>query len=223
MIQSIHNCDYIAVGTYMYSCVCFIQGLIMSTVEVCALCGFVFGVACKLPPSLTLLILNGCFCFPIGFCAIWGVYICGHELMEVEFSYIFLNNPPDEQETETETIEDNRQSEFDIVQIEKEKGSSKRKRFYKYFRTAIEIVAFLVQLGALVSIPVLLSMEQFFEPSELSKHHFIAIYILIPLSLLSISVVWSGWIQDAIMRPYNTTEQSSDGKGNVTARYKTGS
>ena len=173
-----------------------------------------FGVACKLPPSLTILILNGCFCFPIGWHAIWGVSICGYELKNVKCAYDPLSNSEEQGTDEIDTIED----KDDITHIEK--GSSKR--FLKCLRTIIELVAFLMQLGVLVSIPFLLSIEQFFEPSEISKHHFIATYILIPISLISISVVWSGWIQDVIMKPQNTIGQFSDGKGNITARYKTG-
>ena len=184
-----------------------------------------FGVACKLPPSLTILILNGCFCFPIGCCAVRGVLICGYELKNVDCSYMpVLNSNGSDSDTETETTENEQQSQSNNEEntcINKES----LRRLLKGLRTIMESIAFLMQLGALVSISVLLSIEHFFEPSEISKHYFTATYILIPLSLLSISVVWSGWIQDRIMRSSNvnnTTGQSSSGKGSITARYKTG-
>ena len=51
----------------------YTQGLISSVVEVIAICGFVFGVACKLPPSLTILLLNGVFWVVIARHLIWDI------------------------------------------------------------------------------------------------------------------------------------------------------
>ena len=136
----------------------------------------------------------------------------------------FLNSNGSDSDTETETTEDEQQSQSNNEEktcIDKESS----RRILNCLCTIMESIAFLMQLGALVSIPVLLSMDHFFEPSEISKHYFTATYILIPLSLLSISVVWCGWIQDRIMRPLNVnniTGQSSSDKGSIIARYKTG-
>ena len=68
-----------------------------------------------------------------------------------------------------------------------------------------------MQLGALVSIPILLSNK--FSPLGRLKDHIVATYILLPVSLCVISFVWSGWIQSKTM-------ESSD--NTVTARFKTG-
>ena len=153
-----------------------------SFVEVCALCGFVFGVACRLPPSITILILNGCFCFPIGrylICQLTNVYKRG-------------------------------------ISEQSPKG------YWKYLLMILELLALFMQLGVLVCTPILLSMEKFYSPSEKSKRYVTATYILIPISLILISIVWSGWIQKIITRP--STKQCTGGhdKKLKTARYKTG-
>ena len=88
-----------------------------------------------------------------------------------------------------------------------------------------------MQFGALVSIPLLLSNEHFFVPFEETEHYIIATYILIPVSLFIISVVWSGWIQKAIITSsVNNTDTTSDAaakdkttnKKVETTRYKSG-
>lgn len=78
----------------------------------------------------------------------------------------------------------------------------------------LEWLGFLMQLGALVSIPILLSEENFFSLSGKTKHYIVATYVLIPVSLFIISFIWSGLTQTVITKP------SSD--NNNTARLKTG-
>ena len=90
-------------------------------------------------------------------------------------------------------------------------GQQPSKRYLKYLLTVLESFAFLLQLGALIGIPIVLSISN--SPSGSVKHYIVATYILLPVSLCIISFVWSGWIQKEVMK-------SSD--DNVTARYKTG-
>jgi len=110
--------------------------LITSIIEVFTLCGFVFGVACKLPPSLTILILNGCFCFPISYYLIYQAnnYRCKGQAQEQRY-----------------------------LQISEQQSLKNRS---KYLLTALELLGFLMQLGALVCIPVLLSENHFFTIRE---------------------------------------------------------
>ena len=61
-----------------------------------------------------------------------------------------------------------------------------------------EVVAFLVQLGVVVAaIPAVL---------DIKENKDISILIILPLSLLFISFVWSGWIQK---RAYSKTQEGS--------------
>ena len=84
------------------------------------------------------------------------------------------------------------------------------KRYLKYLLTVLELSGLLIQLGALVGIPILLSKKP---PSGKLKNHIVATYILLPVSLCIISFVWSGWIQ---------TKTMESSKAKVTARFKTG-
>jgi len=148
---------------------------------VAALCGFVFGVACRLPPSLTLLILNGCFCFPIGYHLIVGKLRSLH---------------PHTRNGYQEVAEENA-------------GQTPNKCIARLL-TFLEIVGFLVQLGVVAAaIPALL-------PREPAIDNVALIAIMIPLSLILISVVWSGWIQLRV----STSSVSTDRPG--TARLKAG-
>jgi len=64
-----------------------------------------------------------------------------------------------------------------------------------------EIVGFLVQVGVVVAaIPAILDLED----NKYIKD--ISILIMLPLSLLLISCVWSGWMQK---RAYSKTQQGS--------------
>ena len=194
-----------------------IQGLITSFTEVCALCGFVFGVACKLPPSLTILILNGCFCCPIG-CYLTRKVIKRFRKIRNSYSPLILKNA--DAENGTERLADNdQQSEFNTSQetaTEQQESKEWKSFIIPFITTTCETFGFIIQLSVLVSIPILLSMEQYFSPSGRTKHNFVATYILIPVSLILISVVWSGWVQHRI------TEPSGQHKHGRTARYKTG-
>ena len=129
----------------------FVQGLVSSTFEVVALCGFVFGVASKLPPSLTILLLNGVFPFAIAkhlFCpkgkCCFQTESCGSE------------NTGRESTTCLKHI---------LIPL-------------------LETIAFLMQLGALMAIPILLYVEDMYNDEYLTV-------LMIPVTLTVISVVWS--------------------------------
>lgn len=96
-----------------------------------------------------------------------------------------------------------------------ENDKKKETKKLRYLKCLSTLLGFLLQLGVLVSIPVLLSNEHFYSPTGRIEHFVIATYILIPISLCVISIVWSGWVQNLITR-------SSDSNNTATARLKTG-
>ena len=175
--------------------------MITSIIEVFTLCGFIFGAACKLPPSLTILMMNGCFWFPIV-----RYFIYNHVKMLNCFTHCNQG----------------------YRSIKNEDSS-------KHTVTVLEVLGLLMQLGALVSIPVLLSIDHFYLPSGKASHYITATYILIPVSLCIISILWSGWIQKLIVRPSTNnkspqqlssndkTELERTSDDDETARLKTGS
>ena len=201
-------------------CIHIIQGLITSFAEVCALCGFVFGVACKLPPSLTILILNGCFCCPIG-CYLTCKAIKRFRIIKNCSCFPLINSEETDSERGSilyltdidQELEPNSSQETATEQQESKKWKS---FIIPFITTTCETFGFIIQLSVLASIPILLSMEQYFSPSGRTKHNVAATCILIPVSLILISVVWSGWVQDRITK---ATGQHIHGR---TARYKTG-
>ena len=106
-----------------------------------------------------------------------------------------------------------------------ESTNQQQSRRLKYLLTILELLAFLMQLGVLVAIPILLALTKYFSPSGNVEHYVIATYILLPISLCVISFVWSGWVQNQAMKPsvanpQNEAKKSSDAKH--TARFKTG-
>ena len=161
--------------------------MITSIIEVLALCGFIFGVACKLPPSLTIFLMNGCFCLPIG----WYLY---HKLRGINCEHAKRKSTPVDilKEASEPLLHDG---------SAQTKDSSSKGYLNCILTTASEVLGFIMQLGALVSIAVLLSTDHFYEPSGKAKYHVIATYILIPVTLFIISILWSGWIQELTMRP----------------------
>ena len=200
---------------------CYCQIVVTSIFEVFTLCGFVFGVACKLPPSLTILIMNGCFCFPIGCYLIHQVDYGGSSKKKKRShhkhkkGYISISNENIAEtnidvEAEQQLPPDGQQS------TDSEAEEQLPKQHLKYLLTTLELFGFLIQLGTLVSIPILLSKEHFFSPSGKAKHNVIATYILIPVSLCIISVVWSGWIQNMVI------SMKTGGENGKTSRFKTG-
>ena len=198
--------------------------MITSFLEVCALCGFVFGVACKLPPSLTILMLNGCFCFPIGFYIIYDSY---YTIRTRKYSKV--PNREDELST-NDNLSDTYDSygtirKYSKVPNEEDKSltndnSSDTKDepiWLFYLLKVFEGLGCIMQFGVPIVISILLSMENFYSPSGKAKHYITATYILIPVSLYIISIVWSGWLQYCITIPAMIPASS-----NRTARYKTG-
>ena len=132
------------------------------------MCGFVFGVACKLPPPLTILLLSGVF---------W-VVIARHFFWDIFYKRVI------------------RRSEYDDID-ESDLGvcSLFLKRKMVPF---LEFIALLMQVGALIAIPIILALVGN-EYDNVDK--FITLYILIPVTLTVISVVWSGWIQKYLVEP----------------------
>ena len=180
--------------------------MITSIIEVLTLCGFIYGAACKLPPSLTILLMNGCVCFPVGhylICKLRGINY-EHAKKKIYSCRYRQGRKP---------LLDDGSTQTDV--------SSSKQRLKSILTTTAEILGFIMQLGALVSIPVLLSIGHFYEPSGKAKYRITATYILIPVSLCIISILWSGWIQKLIMRPsggYKTAKQQNN--GSVTAGFK---
>ena len=171
--------------------------------------------------------MNGCFCFPI------GCYLI-RQLRGVNY---------DETVTKLKYPHRHRKQGYESISSDSTgtKDSSSKQYLKRVLRITLELLGFLMQLGALASIPVLLSLEHFYVPSGKANYSITATYILIPVSLCIISIVWSGWIQKLIMRPSgnrktakellekrgkvaagleNTSELSSD--DDKTARFKAG-
>ena len=166
----------------------FVQGLISSAAEVVALCGFVFGVACKLPPSLTILLLNGVF---------W-VVIARHLIWDIAYKRIYHHK-----------------AGYHIV------GEHCEERCTLYLKRRLvpllEGFALLMQLGALIAVPIILAhTEDYYKNTD----KYLTVYILIPITLTFISVVWSGWIQKYLMEPKSKKDVGTD--KDCIARMKSG-
>jgi len=150
------------------------QGLISSTAEVIAVCGFVFGVACKLPPSLTILLLNGVFWVVIARHIFWDILYKRNNHRAADYSEI------------------NDENEGTCISFLKRK-----------LVPLFEFFAFLMQLGALIAIPILLAYTEnnYKSSSGNNSSKYTTLYILIPVTLTIISVVWSGWLQKYFVEP----------------------
>jgi len=77
----------------------------------------------------------------------------------------------------------------------------------------LEFIALLMQLCALFTIPILLAHT---ENNFKNADKYMTLYILIPITLTIISVVWSGWLQKYIMLSVTENEKSCN------ARLKSG-
>ena len=145
-------------------------------IEVAALCGFVFGVACKLPPALTILVLNGCFCFPIGaFLTRRKLFRC----LNIISSRLRSKKP----------FDGNYHRLQEPASAELNGGTETRQRqpprvVHNVITTILEAMGFLMQFGVLEAIPILLNDERLY---------YIAVIILLPISLFVLSFIWSGW------------------------------
>ena len=80
--------------------------------------------------------------------------------------------------------------------------------------------AFLLQLGALIAIPVLLSLTEDQYKGSHNNDRYLTMYILIPVTLTVLSIVWSGWIQKYLVEP-RTRKTTVQGVEHV-ARIKSG-
>ncbi|XP_065897233.1 chitin synthase chs-2-like isoform X2 [Dysidea avara] len=159
-------------------------GFVTTLIEVAALCGFVFGVACRLPPSLTILLLNGCFSFPIGYYLIVGKLrkLCPR----TRDNYQNLSEGNDEEHNDGQNNE--------------QQTSNK---CIRKLLTFFEILGFLVQLGVVVAAIPALSLQE----KALTKP--VITVIIMVLSLVLISFVWSGWIQQKVSKSYGETRPCS--------------
>ena len=148
--------------------------------------------------------LNGCFCYPIA-----------HYLMhQTHLYYIKIQGYKQlsPQGNPTDSADGSQQQQSNDKQTEEDKQL--QMGWLEHILTVCASVGFLLQLFVPVGISVLLSMETFFSPSGKTKRYIIATYILIPVTLYLLSIVWSGWIQEKIMQPSDLYVG--------TARYKTG-
>ena len=161
--------------------------MISSVAEVVAICGFVFGVACRLPPSLTILLLCGVFWVVIGWHFFWEIF----------YKRVIRR-------TEYEDITEYTDSACAIF--------CKRKLV-----PLLECLAFVMQLGTVIAVPILLAYT---EDGYDNTDKFMSLYILIPVTLIIISFVWSGWIQKYLVEP-NVRRITAQGKECV-ARLKSG-
>ena len=165
------------------------QGLILSIAEVIAICGFVFGVACKLPPCLIILLLNGVF---------W-VVIARHLIWDIAYKRI---NHHMAGYRDVEEYRDGRCTLF-----------LKRKLV-----PSLEGFALLLQLSALVVIPILLAYRK----DKYDGDGYLIVWFLIPGTLTVISVVWSGWLQKYLVKPRSKRPRVALADESCSARLKSG-
>ena len=80
--------------------------------------------------------------------------------------------------------------------------------------------AFLMQLGAMIAVPVLLALTEDRYRGSDNYDRYMTMYILIPVTLTVLSIVWSGWIQYYLVEPRTkkTTVQGVE----YVARMKSG-
>ena len=163
-----------------------VQGILTSIFEVATICGFVFGVACKLPPGLTILVLNGVFWFVIAkhfFCDMF---------CQRRRGYGEINNQYDEEGICTKTFKQK------IVPV-------------------LELFGFILQVGALIAVPILLSVT---ENGYTKDNYHPSTLILLPVTLSLVSLLWSGWVQEKLMESRSQRVTVQDEVG--TARLKAG-
>lgn len=161
-----------------------------SVAEVIAICGFVFGVACKLPPSLTILLLCGVFWFVIGRHFFWDIL------------YKRVIHPSDQYDD----IEDDTDGVCTVF-------------FKRKVVPLLECVALLMQLGAVIAIPVLLAFTE--DQYRGNNDQYMTMYILIPVTLTVLSIVWSGWLQKYLVEVKNSRRSTVQDEESV-ARMKSG-
>jgi len=175
-----------------HNCLCvflilsFVQGILTSVFEVAAICGFVFGVACKLPPGLTILVLNGVFWFVIAKHFFWDMFSQRrHGYNQIENQYV-------------------------------EEGIC-TKIFKQKVLPVLELFGFILQVGALIAIPILLSET---EDEYKNDEYHPSTLILLPVTLSLVSLLWSGWLQEKLMESGSQRVTVQDEVG--TARLKAG-
>ena len=127
-----------------------------------------------MPPSLVIVILNGCFSFPIG-------------------SYLFsklhcLKNQTDDLITDEEMTLTGDEAEKSIADQAGDTSTTNNKMspVCAWILTSMETIAFFMQIVMLIMIPVLLVSIY------TNKYRLVA--VLIPITLIVLSIVWSGWI-----------------------------
>lgn len=162
-----------------------------SAAEVIAICGFVFGVACKLPPSLTILLLNGVF---------W-VVIARHLIWDIVYKRI------NHHIAGYRDVEEYRDGRLTLC--------LKRKLV-----PLLEGFALLLQLSALVAIPILLTFRKDTDNGKSTRY--LTVWFLIPVTLTIISVVWSGWLQKYLVEPRSKTPGATLMDETYIARLKSG-
>ena len=131
--------------------------MISSVVEVIAICGFVFGVACKLPPSLTILLLNGVF---------W-VVIARHLIWDIAYKRI------NHHMTGYRDVEEYRDGRYTLCLKHK-------------LVPLLEGFALLLQLSALVAISILLTYRKDKYNGKNTKYLTVCFLIPITLTVISV-------------------------------------
>ena len=179
--------------------------MISSFAEVVAICGFVFGVACRLPPSLTILLL----------CGVFSVVIGWHFLWEVFYKIIVHRTGTADVAHRAEYANIDHQTEYEDITDYTDGACAKFCK--RKLVPLLECVAFLMQLGTVIAVPILLAYT---EDGYDNTDKFMSLYILIPVTLTIISFVWSGWIQKYLVEP-NVRRITAQGKECV-ARLKSG-
>ena len=171
---------------------------------------FVFGVACRVAPSLTIVILNGCFSFPIGsylFSKVLSFLTnktskktnCSTPLLESQADMLTYDDLNDE----TNKLTGNQNHSSDDNEIT---TTSQNSTVCSLVLTFMETAAFFMQIIIVILIPVLL---MHIHVSSTTEKYLLTVPMLIPITLIMISVVWSGWIT-SWLKNFETTKRTQN-------------
>ena len=169
---------------------------------------FVFGVACRVAPLLTIVILNGCFSFPIGSYLFSKVlsFLTNKTSKKTNCSTPLLANQADmptadDLNDEINKLTDNQDHTSDGNTTT---TTSQKSTACSLVLTFMETGAFFMQIIVVILVPVLLMHV----PSN-TKEYPLTVPILIPITLIMLSVVWSGWIT-SWLKNIETTKRNSE-------------
>ena len=201
--------------------------MISSAAEVVAVCGFVFGVACKLPPSLTILLLNGVFWVVIARHFFWDIVRSRYNHQRTS-TYNQLHDIGEDLDSrnnrrnnhEGVRCQDGYEPLLNSRNINQRVGNrnidDRSCRSCKHrLVPLLKFVALLIQLSVLITVPIILIHTEHLYNGRKTQN--IILCFLIPVTLTLMSIAWLGWLQKYFVKPRGTVTSDS-----YTARLKSG-